>query len=399
MLSGCSSESVFWCMKTRRRARAGLCLCEAQKRRRELELLPLHKKEEEQTAEEKSALELLNQTHKRRVDAISDALRQQARRYRQVDVTLEAYQQSELDLVFWPSGKPPHTAQARSVELERTWATATAPWKLGRAPGFVAEVLLAPGCVFLTSKADDPPLCFARWDFCSASPQEAVAGRAMGLLMSSEHVDGTEPSLVVVTAANASLKFLDFHSLRKLDDCDWPLNDSVISVTFCDDHLATLEQRSGFDPKVCLFICAPQFMPGSVWFIPHFDMLEAPQGVKCTVVVSPCCNYLACVGVYEDLNEPSVAFFVLSKGALRFRARIDLPVGLVGLFFRPEHLVAVAASGKVTYMTFQLETVFEFSFELPGPVTSCSVRDELWAVLSEGELFLCQDQFYVKSHD
>jgi hypothetical protein len=57
----------------------------------------------------------------------------------------------------------------------------------------------------------------------------------------------------------------------------------------------------------------------------------------------------------------------------------------------------VAASGQVTYFTLQLETEFEFEFGMP--VTAASFRDELWALMSGGDLFLCQDQFYVRQRD
>lgn len=64
------------------------------------------------------------------------------------------------------------------------------------------------------------------------------------------------------------------------------------------------------------------------------------------------------------------------------------------LFCRDGFVVLVSKVGHVTYMDMQLRKVHEFDFDVPVTAADCCC--ELWTLISDGRLLLCQDKFYVQ---
>jgi hypothetical protein len=107
------------------------------------------------------------------------------------------------------------------------------------------------------------------------------------------------------------------------------------------------------------------------------------------VAVSPCAGFIAVV----EQQGPRLGCFFLAKGRATLVRWVELAGLPVGLFFRDQFVVSVAPEGTVTYWSTKLERVFAFAFG--RPVSAVSTRDDLWALISEQRLFLCQDKFYL----
>jgi hypothetical protein len=205
-------------------------------------------------------------------------------------------------------------------------------------------------------------------------------------------------TLVTVDAADGtSVHCLDFHTMEPLDKQCNGLEPKVLACGFSESQLVTLENDEGCEAEVRVYSCAPRFRWCSTWSLPGiaFGLAQPPL-----VAVSSCCGYVAVVGQCISNGAVFLVLFSLAKGTATSKVRVRAS-DVVGLAFRgsefrsAEQVVTVTSAGKVTYYTLQLDVAFEFEFGLQG-VSSVSVRDELWAVVSGDELFLCQDKFYVQ---
>jgi hypothetical protein len=123
--------------------------------------------------------------------------------------------------------------------------------------------------------------------------------------------------------------------------------------------------------------------------------VELQNRRRVAIALAPCCSFVA-VAIEDQSCNLSLHLFAVAKVRAVSKTRllaIGGSPGLVGLFFRAEHVVLVQASGQVTYYDLRLQKVFEFEFGFN--VTAASCLDELWAVIAKGQVFLCQDKFLV----
>ena len=234
-------------------------LTEVQKRSKDIDDLNKAEEEEEEQPDEKSAerasLELMAQTHKRRIDVITNEAC--ARKYRIVDVKLRPYQLSAMDLAYWPAGYPAHVhvEVPEIVNVEHVW-TPTAPWKLGRVPEGFVNVILAPGCVVLSSAVKHCrwPL---DWDRGVGGAQlDTCPNRAVALL------DDPFPlTLLTLDAGDSmSVRCLNFHTMKQeaQPKCR-ALEPKLLALGFSGSCIATLEEEKGCEPEVRVYSCAPAF--------------------------------------------------------------------------------------------------------------------------------------------
>jgi hypothetical protein len=353
-------------------------LGEAQKRRADIDDLQRPDQEgEEKDQEQEVALQSAGARHKRRLEEISLELECGARQVVTTEVTLLAYQCTE-----WGLYVPVPEQEPVPVPLVKRHQRLADSWSLGPAPSFASHVLLFPSCIVFSSDPEASPPRHMQRDLCG---QDALIspGPAVGALEVSEH-----PVLLLV--ANGGLTCRDMVSRKEWTSL-WTLDKvAVRAYSSAGSELVTVALPGGSGVVVARLYC---FRPerGLLWATSWaLSDLDFKAGAKPAVALSPCSGFLAVA------CAPCLNLFKLVKGrAVLQRARDLEQTDFLGLFFRAQHLVLVQ-DATVTYLSLQLEPVFEFKFAVPEPVVSVSCRDELWAVLAGGDAFLCQDKFYVQ---
>lgn len=332
---------------------------------------------DEEAEQRKQVAGLVRETHKRRLGQIEQELELDPCRLkiRVSELVLRAHCPDPCGLTYIPV---PEHAPVPLVcqEHEEDWK-AQDLLDLGPVDPDIRELILGSGYVVLTTGRHSG-CAHIVWKLDQQTPGARLAGYAIALL---------DPKIIVVQGSvdeyeiSISCSLLDRPAETLPSVCthfDAPR--AVWSST--GSRVVVASRAKGSWPVVKLYsVGEPGFVWDSAWSLGLHDILK--------VAASPCATLLAAV-VSERTR---LGIFSLAKGRATLIRWVELAGLPVGLFFRDQFVVSVSPEGTVTYWSTKLERVFAFAFG--RPVSAVSTRDDLWALISEQRLFLCQDKFYL----
>lgn len=369
-------------------ARRFALLDEAQKRRKDMDIAEKRSADEadaKESAAESEALELVRQSHKRRISEITEAAQAHAPKVRTTEITLPARESTDWGLTYLPEASalvsPGLADSEQGFEI----------LDLGAAPGDVEQMFFAPGCLLFSLRQGDSRASgsHARWKLDRGEPEE-FPQHLVGLL----EKDG-EFGVLTASAAEADNRraccLTECETGRHVDSLCKFLGLSRASSCQTQRRVAiSVDADSWSWVKLCSWRQEGFVFDGSMT-LPLELKREWDFGEGTKVALSLCCMHLAIVA--KRLDVWTVCMVSLAKHMTSLVCAVPVNEQVACVVFRQDYVVTVTASGRVTYHTFQLEVVGEY--ELGRPVTAAAVRDDIWALVSEGRVYLCQDQFYM----